>query len=92
MADPESPHHLPADQFCRLLVTVQALKQDGGEWAAKYARGGNTRKQSARRFYIAYDALLGHLATSGMAPMPQAKLDKVLQNVDQAKELLAAGK
>ena len=73
-------------------MSCKALKQGGGDWAAKYARGGNTRKQSARRFYIAYDSLLGHLATSGMAPMPQAKMNKVLENVDQAKELLAAGK
>ncbi|KAK9789928.1 hypothetical protein WJX73_007486 [Symbiochloris irregularis] len=71
---------------------VKNLKQEGGEWASKYARGGNARKQSARKFYIAYDALLGHLVTSGMAPMPQAKLNKVLQNVDEAKQFLAQGR
>ena len=71
---------------------MQTLKQDGGTWAAKYARGGNIRKQSARRFYIAYDALLGHLVSSGMAPMPKAKLDQVLLNVHEAEELLADGR
>lgn len=71
---------------------MQTLKQEGGDWAAKYARGGNARKQSARKFYIAYDALLGHLASNGMAPMPQVKLDKVLQNVEEAKDFLAQGR
>ena len=32
---------------------------------SKYARGGSVRSQSARRMYIAVDALLGHFASNG---------------------------
>ena len=41
---------------------------------------------------MAYDALLGHLVQSGMAPMAPAKLDRVLTTVREAKDLLAEGR
>jgi hypothetical protein len=59
---------------------------------SKYARGGSARKLSARRFYIAVDALQGHLASNGFAPFPRNKLPVLLSNVQQAKDLIAQGK
>lgn len=46
------------------------LKKDGLDWVSKYARGGSARKVSARTFYIAIDAIQGHVASSGYAPFP----------------------
>ncbi|KAK9825663.1 hypothetical protein WJX81_007712 [Elliptochloris bilobata] len=50
---------------------VAALRKDGATWVAKYARGGSARKLSARRVYIAIDALQGHLASNGVAILPK---------------------
>lgn len=44
---------------------IKSLKTDGLAWVSKYARGGSVRKQSARRFYVAVDAIVGHLASNG---------------------------
>ncbi len=43
---------------------VQLLRKDGSTWVSKYARGGSARKLSARRFYIAVDALQASALTS----------------------------
>lgn len=71
---------------------VQALRKEAGQWVAKYARGGSARKLSARRFYIAVDALQGHLASNGQAPFPKAKIPVLQSNVKQARDLIAQGK
>lgn len=68
------------------------LRKDGSAWVSRYARGGSARKLSARRFYIAVDALQGHLASNGMAPFPKNKLPVLLSNVAQAEALIAQGK
>jgi hypothetical protein len=44
---------------------IKTLKTDAQTWVTKYARGGSVRKQSARKFYIAVDAVLGHMASNG---------------------------
>lgn len=44
---------------------IKAIKGDAQAWVQKYARGGSVRKQSARRFYIACDAVLGFMASNG---------------------------
>jgi hypothetical protein len=44
---------------------VRDLKVQGQTWVSKYARGGNVRSTSARRFYVAVDSLGGHLARNG---------------------------
>ena len=74
------------------LFCVQALRKDGATWVAKYARGGSARKVSARRMYIAIDALQGHLASNGFAPFPKNKVPVLLANVQQSEQLLAEGK
>lgn len=71
---------------------VQELRKETGQWVAKYARGGSARKLSARRFYIAVDALQGHLASNGVAPFPKAKIPVLQSNVKQARDLIAQGK
>ncbi|KAG2423923.1 hypothetical protein HYH02_015262 [Chlamydomonas schloesseri] len=71
---------------------IKTIKTEGSDWVSKYARGGSARSDSARRMYIAVDALIGHLAANGYAPMPKPKLKVVLQNIDQAKEFLEIGK
>ncbi|CAD7695451.1 unnamed protein product [Ostreobium quekettii] len=47
------------------LTALAAIKSDGPKWVSKYARGGSVKNQSARRFYIALDAALGHIAPNG---------------------------
>ena len=101
---------------------VQLLRKDGSAWVSKYARGGSARKLSARRFYIAVDALQartschscafrldrtvisahadravvcdvqGHLASNGFSPFPKNKIPVLLNNVKQARDLIAQGK
>jgi hypothetical protein len=44
---------------------VKSLKLDSATWVSKYARGGSVRKQSARKMYIAVDAIAGHIASNG---------------------------
>ncbi|KXZ44921.1 hypothetical protein GPECTOR_60g698 [Gonium pectorale] len=71
---------------------IKTLRTEGSDWVSKYARGGSARTDSARRMYIAVDALIGHIAANGYAPMPKPKLKVVLANVDQAKTFLEEGK
>lgn len=44
---------------------IKTIKTEGADWVSKYARGGSARSDSARRMYIAVDALIGHLAANG---------------------------
>eukprot|EP00877_Chromochloris_zofingiensis_P005521 jgi/Chrzof1/14970/Cz09g22190.t1_PSB27B[v5.2] len=71
---------------------IKSLKTDGLAWVSKYARGGSVRKQSARRFYVAVDAIVGHLASNGLAPFPTAKSKLVRSQLEEAKALLADSK
>jgi len=71
---------------------VKAVKKQGQEWASKYARGGSARTVSARKFYIAVDAIQGHLASNGYAPFPKNKATKILEDVDSALQLISEGK
>lgn len=64
------------------------LRADGAAWVSKYARGGSARAPSARTFYIAVDAIMGHLAANGAAPFPAAKAPKLAASVDGAVALL----
>lgn len=71
---------------------IKQIKADSQAWVSKYARGGSVRKQSARRFYIAVDTVLGHLASNGLAPFPARKAGTVKGSIEEAKALLADGK
>ena len=71
---------------------VKDLKTKGYAWVSKYARGGSARTASARKFYIAVDAVQGHLASNGFAPFPKNKVAKVAADVTGALELIAEGK
>lgn len=71
---------------------VKELKKDGQTWVSKYARGGSARTVSARRFYIAVDAIGGHVASNGYAPYPRSKLAKVVDTIEESRKLLAQGK
>lgn len=71
---------------------IKEMKSEAQAWVTKYARGGSVRKQSARRFYIAVDAVLGHLASNGLAPFPARKADTVRSSIAEARALLAEAK
>lgn len=47
------------------IPLIKALKADSITWVSKYARGGSARTQSARKMYIAVDAVSGFLASNG---------------------------
>lgn len=47
------------------MEAIKKLKKSGPTWVSQYARGGSARKQSARRFYIVVDAVLGFIAANG---------------------------
>ncbi|MEW5297724.1 MAG: hypothetical protein WDW36_000909 [Sanguina aurantia] len=83
---------MDAGDFKVRVPLIKVLKAEGLEWVSKYARGGSARKESARRMYIAVDALIGHLASNGFAPMPAPKIKTMLKTIDEAKAFLAEGK
>lgn len=74
------------------VKVVKELKAEGQKWVSQYARGGSARTASARKFYIAIDAVEGHLATNGFAPFPRAKIEKVVGLIDESRELLKQGR
>lgn len=74
------------------LTLVKEIKLEGPGWVSKYARGGSARTLSARRFYIAVDAVEGHLASNGLAPFPRNKLQKLISDIEESKQLLTDGK
>ncbi len=74
------------------IAAGRTLKATGVSWAAKYARGGSARAPSARRAYIAVDAIQGHLAANGAAPFPASKATKLVVALDEVEALLAEGK
>ncbi|GBF99371.1 hypothetical protein Rsub_12175 [Raphidocelis subcapitata] len=71
---------------------IKDVKGEAQAWVTKYARGGSVRKQSARRFYVAVDAVLGHLASNGLAPFPASKIKVVRATLEEARGLLAEAK
>jgi hypothetical protein len=68
------------------------LKKESLNWVSKYARGGSARTVSARKIYVAVDAIQGHLASNGFAPFPKNKSERVLQDIQDALSLLEQGK
>ena len=71
---------------------VKTIKTQGQSWVSKYARGGSARTASARQFYIAIDAVGGHVAANGLAPFPKNKVPKVVKDVTESTQLIALGK
>lgn len=74
------------------VQVINLLKSDARLWTSKYARGGSVRKPSARKIYIVVDALQGHLTSNGYAPFPKTKMTKLLNDISDAKSLLAEGR
>jgi len=73
-------------------VMFKEVKKSSADWVSKYARGGNVRKQSARTFYVAVDAIQGHIAQNGLAPLPKSKAAKLLEDMERGTEFIVAGK
>ncbi|KAI7840082.1 hypothetical protein COHA_006212 [Chlorella ohadii] len=80
----------PADP-ARFQV-IKELKAEMPAWVSKYARGGSARTVSARKLYVVVDAISGHFASNGLAPLPASKLNKLKADVEAVQELLAQGK
>ncbi|KAK9819323.1 hypothetical protein WJX74_006254 [Apatococcus lobatus] len=74
------------------IKVIQSIKENGRQWAGKYAPGGSARKLSARKFYIAVDAVQGHLVSYGMSPYPKARISKIQDSIDQTRALLKDNK
>ena len=51
-----------------------------------------TKRAAPRRAYIAVDAVVGFLASNGIAPFPAGKAKTVLATTEQALEFLSKGK
>eukprot|EP00890_Picochlorum_soloecismus_P002631 jgi/Picsp_1/3369/NSC_06207-R1_protein len=73
-------------------AVAKNLKKESLNWVSKYARGGSARTVSARKMYVAVDAIQGHLASNGFAPFPKNKSERVLQDIQDALSLLEQGK
>lgn len=48
--------------------------------------------QAAKRMYVAVDAVLGHVASNGAAPLPKQKVKFVAKTLEEVETLLAQGK
>jgi hypothetical protein len=48
--------------------------------------------QAAKRMYVAVDAVLGHVASNGAAPLPKTKVKFVRQTLDEVENFLEQGK
>lgn len=73
------------------MPLIKTLKVESNAWVSKYARGGSVRKLSARRMYVAVDAVQGHLASAGLAPFPKAKQATVNTTISEALAFLEKG-
>lgn len=83
---------IPADDARARAPLVKPLRAECQKWASAYARGGSARSQSARSMYVAVDAVMGHLASNGIAPLPGAKLREVGASLEASAAFLAEGK
>ncbi|KAK9835261.1 hypothetical protein WJX84_001454 [Apatococcus fuscideae] len=71
---------------------IKSIKENARQWAGKYAPGGSARKLSARKFYIAVDAVNGHLVAYGLSPYPKNRVPKIQDSIDQTRALLQQNK
>lgn len=76
----------------RRPALIKQLKGDAATWVSKYAPGGSARKLSARRMYVAVDAVMGHIANAGLAPLPGGKFKVVEASMKDAVAFLADGR
>lgn len=83
---------VPADDARARAPLVKSLRADCQQWASKYARGGSARSQSARSMYVAVDAVMGHLASNGVAPLPSNKLKEVGASLEASAAFLDEGR
>jgi hypothetical protein len=83
---------IPAADARARAPLVKQLRADCQKWASSYARGGSARSQSARSMYVAVDAVMGHLASNGVAPLPSAKLREVGASLEASAGFLAEGR
>eukprot|EP00798_Chlamydomonas_sp_ICE-L_P024622 gene24622-10243_t len=82
-----------ADPYDKTRVPLmKKLKAESLDWVAKYARGGSARTDSARRAYIAVDAVIGFTASNGLAPFPKAKAGVISKTCEEARKFLSLGK
>lgn len=93
---PEHSGHNPAhaqDPFDKeRLAALKTIKEDGKKWIAAHARGGSAPGQAAKRMYVAVDAILGHAAANGAAPLPKGKVKQVQATLNEVESLLEASK
>lgn len=83
---------IPADDARARAPLVKKLRAECTKWASAYARGGSARSQSARSMYVAVDAVMGHLASNGIAPLGAGKLREVSASLEASAAFLADGK
>ena len=74
------------------LAALKTIKEDGKKWIAAHARGGSAPGQAAKRMYVAVDAILGHAASNGAAPLPKTKVKQVQATLNEVEALLEASK
>lgn len=74
------------------MQALNEVKSEGKAWIAAHAKGGSAPGQAAKRMYVAVDAVQGHVASNGLAPLPKQKVKFVASTLDEVENLLAQGK
>ena len=69
-----------------------SIQDDGKTWVSKYAKGGSARLESAQKFYVVVDSLLGHFASQGYAPLQKVQRDKIQSGIDNTAALVTKRK
>lgn len=68
---------------------VPGVQKQSQVWVSQYAKGGAAAKKSAGKLYGAVDALNGHIASKGLAPLPKRTTEFVLGACAEARTLLS---
>ena len=68
---------------------VPGVQKQSQVWVSQYAKGGAAAKKSAGKLYGAVDALNGHIASRGLAPLPKRTTEFVLGACQEARTLLS---
>ncbi|KAF5841206.1 hypothetical protein DUNSADRAFT_14037 [Dunaliella salina] len=76
---------------CRKRDIPSELEASGYDKAAGRKTAGPAPNVSARKMYIAVDAVIAFLASNGLAPLPKGKKDATKKSLDEARSFLAKG-
>ena len=74
------------------MESYNYFKVESKKWIGAHAKGGSAPGQAAKRMYVAVDAVAGHIASNGAAPLPKTKVAFVKKTLAEVELLLEQDK